>query len=214
MNNYPYGNDPMRDMDSTIPAAPFNPAQQSPSAPQQIMPPPPVPQPAPQPIAPPQPAMPQPVAQQPYTPAYSAVPVAPAPHSGKGFLKENLLGILVCASGIAGVALSIAGIIESNDVFGYAMHRFTSEQRNAQNLVEGPSPVLGLIMVIFGLLFSAAAVVLGFIFSSKQTEEGSPKSTAFKVGMIFGAVGALLFIFAIFATSCSTCSYCSVAPTT
>ena len=47
MNNYPYGNDPMRDMDSTIPAAPFNPgaAQQPYSAPPQMMPPP-APQPA------------------------------------------------------------------------------------------------------------------------------------------------------------------------
>lgn len=210
MNNYPYGNNQARDPDSTIPAVPFNPnaAQQQYSAPPQMIPPPAAPQPVPQPVMPPpQPVVPQPTAQQPYAPQ----PVQAAPSvSGGGFIKKNITGIIVSACGMASLALGIGGILESNNAFSKEFIRFTDAQITANNLTRGPSPALGLVMVILGLLFGAAAVVLGIIFSNKEAEEGSPRSTAFKVGMILGAVGVLLFLFAIFAASCSTCSFCSI----
>lgn len=202
MNNYPYGNNPNRDMDSTIPAIPFNPGavQQPYPAPQTA--PPPAPQPI---IPPPQPMIQQPVVQQQYT-----APVSPAAPASGGFLKKNLMGIIVCACGMSSVALGIGGLLESNNAFSKEFIRFPEATLSANKITPGPSPVIGLVMVILGLLFGAAAVVLGLIFSNRETEEGSPKSTAFKVGIVLGAVGALLFLFAIFATGCASCSFCSI----
>lgn len=157
--------------------------------------------------------------QYPYNNQYAtpqqAQPVMPAaPAKQPGFIKQNLMGIIVCACGIASVALGIGSFVAANNVFGaaYASRSdaaIAAAKAAGSSVVPGPAPVVGLLMAIFAGLFAAAAIVLGLIFGNKMAEEGTPKSTAMKVGIILGAVGALIFLFAIFFTSCSTCSYCS-----
>ena len=153
-----------------------------------------------------------PAPQQPVQQAYAPQPYAPQPFvpREKGFLGTNLMGIIVCALGIAGVAFGIASLAVCGNEFGARFAGSTDAAIAAASLVSGPAPAFGLVMCILAFLFSAGAAVLGLIFGNKLAEEGSPKGVALKVGTVFGFVGVLIFVFAIFVTSCSTCSYCSM----
>lgn len=142
--------------------------------------------------------------QQPYQQPYQQ-PMQPAPQvpqqpkpKAPGLFGGDMLAILACAASILGFTLVILGAIVASGNTGTVdgkMYNFGA---------------YGVVLEIFGMLFSAGGTFLSFVFGNNNIKAGKPRGTAATLGLIFGLVGVLAFMFMIFFTGCSACQGCEI----
>ncbi len=140
----------------------------------------------PYPQAPGQPPMPAP--GQPPMPAPGQPPMMyppyPQPVRPKFFNRE-MVSILGCACSLIGLCMSIAAAVISAALV--------------------PIHVLGLIMQILSVFFSAGGFVISLLVGNANVRAGEKRGNFASWGMVFGLVGVFLFLFLIFQASCGVC---------
>ena len=142
--------------------------------------------------------------QQPYQQPYQQ-PMQPAPQvpqqpkpKAPGFFGGDMLAIIACAASILGFAFVIIGAVIAS----------TSPSISSESTKVNNFGAYGLVLSIFGMLFSAGGAFLSFVFGNNNIKAGKPRGTAATLGLVFGAVGFVLSFFVLFFAGCTSCAAC------